>query len=262
MSDLARQLGNCKCAFVDVGANDGTSVASWPYELVTRLKGQQKHAELAARLGECLQPPLSETCFFGFEANPAFDGWLIRKEASLRARGLRVRIFNSTALGLNSQPTMLFVPPNEPYSMSATLAADKGVVTHGKKDMPTVPGCGCLWTSTERCQKQANDGSRCWSPCCTAMQRSRGAASWSLDLKKTVREAYEKKSVASEPAGKFLRTVRSHSTTVALKLDVEGFGAPRAAFTVDISAALCTMYCAAPAAIDTLLMHSPWQMRL
>merc|ERR1711935_115786 len=107
-------LLNCDCALIDVGLNNGATLLQWPAEAVARLQEEYKGEKAIARsMHRCLAHK-STACFYGFEANPVFDGRLRHMEKQLRRQGLKVQLFASTAFGTSSQNVTFFVEPAGP----------------------------------------------------------------------------------------------------------------------------------------------------
>ena len=104
----ARHLGVCRCdcALVDVGLNNGDSLQQWPSTALARLQGRG----VARGLLRCLDATAKSrtVCWYGLEANPAFDSSLNMLQGSLRAQGVRVKLFSSTALSIDGGGANLF----------------------------------------------------------------------------------------------------------------------------------------------------------
>ena len=80
-------LLNCDCALIDVGLNNGATLLQWPAEAVARLQEKYKGDKAIARsMHRCLAHK-STACFYGFEANPVFDGRLRHMESCCDAKG-------------------------------------------------------------------------------------------------------------------------------------------------------------------------------
>jgi hypothetical protein len=102
----------CKCVFIDVGANDGSTLMQWPRSASdsTRMSagttrrdkktpGLRWHLrafpELRERLHTCLGNA-SSSCFYGFEGNADFTPRLTKLQANLRRRGVHATYFTET----------------------------------------------------------------------------------------------------------------------------------------------------------------------
>ena len=116
---------HCPCVLIDVGLNTGKSLKTWAAEAATRA---ERHS---ARLAECASS--SYTCYYGFEANPAFDARLQSLETKLRGEGTRVKLFTSTAFNLHSNAAEFMVDRStrqnsEGEAVTSTLESSKRLV--------------------------------------------------------------------------------------------------------------------------------------
>lgn len=108
---------HCPCVLVDVGLNTGQSLMNWALMASKR----EERSLRTAKLAKCIAS--KDTCFYGFEANPAFDEPLLQLEARLRQGQRRVKIFTSTAFNVHSDPATLYVQPTPSMSNGSALPA-------------------------------------------------------------------------------------------------------------------------------------------
>jgi hypothetical protein len=111
-----------------VGLNNGRSLQAWPSEVI-RSKGiPASGSNVYGRLASCLRGPPTARCWYGFEANPTFNELLSALEARLRHSGERVRLFNGTAFGMDSQPVILY-RDWQSHGLSSTLAGNNTLIS-------------------------------------------------------------------------------------------------------------------------------------
>ena len=175
---------HCKCVLVDVGLNTGTSLTQWA-PAAAPLAGPHAHT-----MSACVRS--ASTCYYGFEANPVFTPRLIALETSLRANGTRVKLFTRTAFNVNSQPVTMFIE-------KSTRAGSDGLFSDSFAQGSTLEGSKV---------HKFIDKSGTW-------RRAKGNP--------TVEQKHNKEIVNSMDAATFLEGLRTSSSFVALKLDVEGF---------------------------------------
>lgn len=182
---------HCHCVLIDVGLNRGRSLLQWPQHAAKLL--QRNNRPPWRMLQKCLTPDTSKTsCYYGFEANPAFDEHLSRMERSLRSRGMAVKIFTSTAFTIADVATAtatLYVPPMERDATHAVTS--------------TLRGTNSLFEKT-------SDGP------------------WRVDHSTMVGEVFQRTTVQTMDARRFLAGATDVSAPpergglVALKMDCEG----------------------------------------
>lgn len=63
----------CDCVFVDVGLNDGRTLQEWPVAANHMLQRLHLQPSLVDSFGRCMRAANLTTCYYGFEANEAFD---------------------------------------------------------------------------------------------------------------------------------------------------------------------------------------------
>ena len=184
---------HCHCVLIDVGLNRGRSLMTWPRYAAQILerKGQRPWRLLR----HCLSNDTSRTtCYYGIEANPAFDAPLGAMESSLRAQGVAVKLFTSTAFTIADAATAtatLYVQP--------PLQRD-GVLSHALSS--TLRGSNAMF------------------------ERTRGA--WRADHSTKVSRVFERVTVRAMDARRFLGAATrlsphaGHGGLAALKIDCEG----------------------------------------
>lgn len=174
-----RELGvcRCRCTLIDVGLNTGASLVSWAPEVVAN--GQAGNA--SAALDACARD--KTTCYYGFEANPAYEGSLLLMANRLKERGRRVRVFTSTAFNIHAGKAIFHLEPARrgTEQRGSTLAGERFITYHHKATNRTLVGKG-----------DAN-------------------------------HLFKGVEVTSVDAASFLREVAAASDYVAAKIDVEGF---------------------------------------
>ena len=179
----AEHLGrcHCECVMVDVGLNDGRTLLHWPVHLAQRMQklNRSSQAGVRRRLEWCIAR--NSSCYYGFEANSAFDQGLLALQTSLRGQGVPVRLFTSTAFGIGAEPIDFLV---EPFSF----------------------GTGAISSTTE--------------PTNILSYRNR-FGHWTRNHTTTVASHYRRVRVPSMDAGEFLRAVVVAPSFVGLKLDAE-----------------------------------------
>ena len=114
----------CDCVLVDVGLNDGQSLFAWSTHLLARFVKNNRswQTPLRNRLQSCVQQNMT-TCYYGFEANPAYDATLLSLESQLRAQGRRARLFRSVAFSTDARGAEFLVdtPQFKTEGKSSTL---------------------------------------------------------------------------------------------------------------------------------------------
>jgi hypothetical protein len=180
-------LLNCDCAIIDVGLNNGATLLQWPAEAVARLQGNTKKGDkaIARSMHRCLAHK-DTACFYGFEANPVFDGRLRHMETQLRREGRKVQLFASTAFGTSSQNVTFFVQPAGPEGSTGSSL----------------------------------DGSK---PLTSVIRRTTSKPVWYTNLSTEIREHYVETTVQSVDAAAFLARMHAASAFVAVKIDIEGY---------------------------------------
>ena len=174
----AQYLGvcQCDCTFVDVGLNDGDSLLSW-YKTV-----RFKHTDAASGVKSCARGA-GTACYYGFEANPVFNGTLLALESRLLNANVRVKVFVSTAFSTHADGALLFVQPPE-HDAKAT-----GSTLEPHKKISTMS--------------------------------SRGQ--FRVDVNRNAKNSYASARVASVDATAFLAAIVRDSNVTAVKVDVEGY---------------------------------------
>jgi hypothetical protein len=108
----------CKCTFVDIGLNDGSSLMRWWRDpALDRLSQDQSR-----NLHEC-RARHRESCYYGFEANPRWSTQLMSYEQRL-SRDHRVKLFVGTALSVGTTNRTLYVE-KEGAGVDASLESSK-----------------------------------------------------------------------------------------------------------------------------------------
>lgn len=189
----------CECFLIDVGANNGSSVDGWPMEALYdgAMKGSLEALQAVpsrhARFKECVASP--NRCYYGFEANPAFDASLHKLQAARRAVGVHMHIFRSTAFNIGDADADFLVEPEKTIN---------GVRTD---DDP----------NTARAFGSTLEGMKGY-----IFQDAHGV--WRKNKKENVSERYRHTTVRSVDAAGFLATLAASSSKfVGMKMDVEGF---------------------------------------
>ena len=93
--------------------NDGSTLQRWPLHLLERLHKLNRSSQVSvrSRLQACVDRNAS--CYYGFEANPAFDTQLTTLQHVLRSKGVLVRLFTSTAFSMRNDEIDFLVEPFE-----------------------------------------------------------------------------------------------------------------------------------------------------
>jgi len=199
-------LLNCDCALIDVGLNNGATLLQWPAEAVARLQEKYKGDKAIARsMHRCLAHN-STACFYGFEANPVFDGRLRHMETQLRRQGLKVQLFASTAFGTSSQNVTFFVEPAGPEGST-------GSSLDGSKPLTSL-------TQKVSAQRGARRAARRLA---LPTQSASSKPAWYTNLSTEIREHYVETTVQSVDAAAFLARMHAASAFVAVKIDIEGY---------------------------------------
>ena len=174
----------CECVIVDVGLNDGKSLLTWPVHLLNRFKklNRSSQASVRHRLHTCVERNAT-TCFYGFEANPAFDLKLLTLESQLRGQGIRARLFRSMAFSTGSEGADFLVEPFEYRTGAVSSTMESNNVLAYQNEM----------------------------------------GHWKTNFTTSVSDHYKRVRVNSMDAGQFLAAVVKDSDFVGVKLDVEGF---------------------------------------
>lgn len=126
----------CDCVFIDVGANDGSTLTLWPQtaSMLTRMSsgtirrdkkipGLRWHLnefpELRGRLRNCLGN-VSSSCYYGFEGNFQFTAKLRKVQGDLRRRGYHAQFFTET-LFAKTNGTERFHIDNTHYHLGSSI---------------------------------------------------------------------------------------------------------------------------------------------
>ena len=120
----AQQLGvcRCKCTLIDVGLNNGRSVREWA-RVAAEHSQMAAYPERRAQLRACVDD--ISTCYYGFEANPAFTPMLNELERQQRASGTSMRLFTETAFNTQGGDVEFLVEPEGAGATGSTLSSDK-----------------------------------------------------------------------------------------------------------------------------------------
>ena len=111
---------HCECVFIDVGMNSARDFGALG-EVVRHAQNTVSGAKLDA-LKNCIDN--SNTCYYGFEANPYWTETLEAAESNARSKGARARIFTGTAFNTHGRTTTFYVqPPGLENSQGSTLEA-------------------------------------------------------------------------------------------------------------------------------------------
>ena len=109
----------CKCTFVDVGLNDGSSLMKWWRDpALDRLSQKQSR-----NLHKCRSRP-RENCYYGFEANPRWSTRLSLYEQRL-SRDYHVKLFVGTALSVSSTTNRTLYVEMQGAGVDASLESSK-----------------------------------------------------------------------------------------------------------------------------------------
>jgi len=178
----AAQLGvcHCDCVLVDVGLNTGDTLTKWARRLY-RGHGKKLTPYARERLRHCVAD--NSTCYYGFEANPAFDRQLHTMETSMLSQGLRVRLFTSTAFSWHDRGHAFLV---EPWKLGTRATSSTLEVTN---------------------------------PVRSKLKKS---LRWVTNRTTTSAEQYRRVRVASMDASSFVAALVKVSSFVAMKIDIEG----------------------------------------
>lgn len=136
---------HCQCVFIDVGMNRATEFVL--PEVLQRARNAIPGAKLDA-LENCINS--SNTCYYGFEANPYWTDALEATESNARSKGLRAKIFTGTAFNTHGGHTTFYVqPPGLENSQGSTLEAS---------EHPSIKlnGSGWRWTKDWAVNKYAH----------------------------------------------------------------------------------------------------------
>ena len=144
----------CKCTFVDIGLNDGSSLMKWWRDpALDRLSQKQSR-----NLHKCRSRP-RENCYYGFEANPRWSTRLSLYEQRL-SRDYHVKLFVGTALSVSSTTNRTLYVETQGAGVDASLRVQKRNITKMRREDGIVTARSLSLTARVSCQKRCTQ----WMP--------------------------------------------------------------------------------------------------